>query len=118
MKFFLIVFAIFLTIFGVFFAHYNGEPLLNLSLMYTGISFQISFEAIMIAGIALGILIGLMFMFAGYLTVALENKKLRKRLEKENLFMENSDSRVKVLENKIMTLEKALEKALDEKKDE
>lgn len=115
MKSILTILAVLLAAFGIFFAEYNGDIVLNLSLMYTNLSFKIPFGAIFIAAMALGILIGLLLMFAGYLGSAVENKKLRKRLEKENLFMENSDSKVKVLENKIKTLEAALEKALNEK---
>ena len=118
MRIVLIALALLLAALGVCFAEFNNGISLNLSLMYTNLSFTISFGAIFITAMAYGVLVGLLLMFVGYLKQAVENKKLRSRLEKENLFMESSDSKVQVLENKVKTLEAALEKALGGHEDE
>lgn len=59
-----------------------------------------------------GLILGLVIMFFPYRNLQKEQSQLKKRYEKTSIGADDSDLRVKTLENKIKTLETALEKSL------
>ena len=59
-----------------------------------------------------GLILGLVIMFFPYRNLQKEQSQLKKRYEKTSIGADDSDLRVKTLENKIKTLEAALEKSL------
>lgn len=118
MKIIFTILAILITLFVVFFTQYN-EVTLNLGLMYTNITFKTSFFAIGMGVFCLGVLTGMLFLMKGVIEGAKQTGKIKRQLEKVSVGADDSELRVKTLENKIQTLEIALKKALeDEKKGE
>jgi len=69
-----------------------------------------------IIGFGVGIIFGLIIMLFPYRNLKKEQFQLKKRYEKTSIGADDSDLKVKTLENKIKTLETALEKSLKDKK--
>ena len=112
MKILFTIFGILITIFIVFFAQFN-ELTLALAIPYTKIAFEASFFVIATGIFALGILVGAMFLIAGILESTKKAADTKKRLERVSVGADDSELKVKTLENKIQTLELALKKALN-----
>jgi len=112
MRIIFIIFGVAITVFVVFFAQFN-EITLALAIPYTKIAFKISFFAITTGVFALGILTGALFLLAGIFESTKKATDAKKRLEKVSVGADDSELKVKTLENKIQTLELALKKALD-----
>ncbi len=114
MKAFCAIFGFFIMTCVIYFAHINNSTL-TLVVPYTKIAFEAQF--FMVASIVF--IIGMLTDSLFSLPRILENDKkaadTRKRLEKVSVGADDSELRVKTLENKIQTLELALKKALDEK---
>ena len=105
-------FGILITVAVIFFAQFN-EITLALAVPYTKIAFKISFFAITTGIFALGILTGALFFLAGILESVKKATDTKRRLEKVSVGADDSELKVKTLENKIQTLELALKKALE-----
>lgn len=108
----LTIFGILIVVAVLFFAQFN-EIALALTIPYTKIAFKISFFAITTGIFALGILTGALFLIAGILESAKKATDAKRRLEKVSVGADDSELKVKTLENKIQTLELALKKALE-----
>jgi len=100
------------TIFIVLFANYNHIQDLNLQIMYTNYNFSISFFVFCLILYLLGILAGILIMFKGYLSGAKQINSVKRKLEKTSVDADDSELKIKTLENKIKMLEVALDKAL------
>ncbi|GBF23124.1 hypothetical protein tpqmel_0528 [Candidatus Gastranaerophilus sp. (ex Termes propinquus)] len=109
--------VILLTIFVVAFANFNQMGL-ELHLMYTDIKFKMSFLSVTVLTYCLGIVGGILLMLRAVFKSAELHGKTKRRLEKTSVGADDSELRVKTLENKIATLESALQKAIGDKKDE
>jgi|GEM_PF-1347180 len=107
--------AILLTAFVVMFGQFNQIDL-NLHLMYTDIKFDMSFLAVTVATYSLGIVCGVFLMMGAVFKSAQEHGKVKRQLEKTSVGADDSELRVKTLENKIATLEAALKKTIAEDK--
>lgn len=59
-----------------------------------------------------GLVLGLIIMFLPYKSLKKEQSQLKRKYEKTSIGADDSDLRVKTLENKVKTLETALEKSL------
>lgn len=68
-----------------------------------------------ILSFGLGLLIGILIMLKVALNLKKEQRTLKRKYEKTSIGADDSDLRVKILENKIKTLETALEKSLKDK---
>ena len=108
----LLFLAILETIFIVMFANYNEITDLNLSVMYTNFNFSISFFAFVILLYLFGIFAGILIMIPAILNGAKINKNAKRKLEVASVNKDENDIQISVLENKIKTLETALDKAL------
>lgn len=108
---FFTIIAILITVFVLMFGQYNDSTL-NFSLMYTELNFQMSFLVFSLILFAMGILSGVLLMLGGLLDTSSRYQKLKKQYEKTSIGATDSDDRVKLLENKIATLEAALKKAM------
>ncbi len=108
----LLFLAIIETVFIVMFADYNEIANLNLSLMYSNINFSISFFAFVILLYLFGIFAGILIMIPAILDSAKINKNAKRKLEAASVNKDENDIQISVLENKIKTLEAALDKAL------
>ena len=114
MRVIFLILVILISVFIISFAQFN-DLTLNLSLMYTKIIFRSSFLTVTLTTFALGILTGILVMLRGFFEGAKQTKKIKRQLEKVSIGADDSDLRVKTLENKIETLETALKKALEDK---
>jgi len=110
MKNFGLILAIIVTALYVYIFGYNnpeitvtfGEKALSLPLfVYTLFPF------------VTGVLVGILLMLRGFFDAADNYKKLKRQYEKTSIGADDSDLRVKTLENKIKTLEAALKKSLE-----
>ncbi len=107
--------AIAITFFVAMIANYNEIAPLAINVMYTNKIFNLSFLTFCMVVFALGVITGFLLMFRGIIEGANQNKKIRRQLEKTSIGADDSDLRVKTLENKIKTLEAALDKSLNDK---
>lgn len=111
-----LIITIILSIFIVMFAQYNQADM-TLSMMYSDINFKMTFLAYTTIVYALGLTGGVMIMLKGVFEANSQYMHLKKRLEKTTIGADDSDLKVKTLENKIKTLEAALERTLNNKED-
>lgn len=68
-----------------------------------------------ILSFGLGLFIGILVMLKVVLNLKKEQRTLKRKFEKTSVGADDSELRVKTLENKIKTLETALEKSLKDK---
>lgn len=113
MAFFCAFIAILLTFFVLMLGQYN-DSLLNISIMYTNTSFQVSFLVISLVIFSLGILAGVFLMLSTFFEVQGRYSKLKNQYNKTNISADNADEKIKLLENKIETLEAALKKQINQ----
>ncbi len=113
MKVVLIILGILITLFVVFFAQYN-EIALALAIPYTKIEFKTSFFAVSTGIFCLGVLVGMLFLLKGVFESSAQTGKVKRQLEKVRVGADDSELKVKTLENKVQTLELALKKALNQ----
>lgn len=106
-----VIIAVLVTIFTLMFGQYNDMDL-NLALMYTDIKFQMTFLVSTLIVFALGIFTGVMLMLSSFFDAANRYNKLKKQYDKTSLGTDEADEKIKLLENKIKTLETALNKAM------
>jgi len=105
--------AILLTVFVLMLGQYN-DSIMNISIMYTNITVQISFLVISLIIFSLGILTGVFLMLSTFFEVRGRYTKLKKQYDKTAIGADSSDEKVKLLENKIETLEAALKKQMEQ----
>ena len=109
-----IIFAVLITVFVLMTGHYN-DSVLNIQIMYTDISFEISFLVISLIFYAFGILSGVLLMLSSFFDAAKRYSSLKKQYEKTNIGADDAEDKIRILENKIKTLETALNKAIENK---
>lgn len=107
--------VIVISIFIVMFAQFNQTDM-TLQMMYTGYHFDTSFLAITVTTYSIGIVSGVLLMMRALFKSSKEHGKIRRKLEKTSVGADDSDLRVKTLENKIATLESALKQSLQQNK--
>lgn len=103
--------VILITIFVIMFAQFNQADM-TLELMYTNLKFDTTFFAISILTYCTGIISGILLMLKAIFKGVQEHGKIRRVLERTSVGADDSDLKVKTLENKIATLETALQKVL------
>lgn len=103
--------AILITIFILMFGQYN-DSMLNVSIMYTNASFQASFLVLSLVIFSFGILTGVFLMLSTFFDIQGRYSKLKNQYNKTSIGQDNADEKIKLLENKIETLEAALKKQL------
>jgi uncharacterized membrane protein YciS (DUF1049 family) len=108
---FLIGAAIVMTL-TIIFAQFNQLEV-PLAVPYTDIKFKTTFFMISMVIFVLGFVTGLLIMLDAYFKTFVSGGKLKRQLEKTMVGADDSDLRVKTLENKVQTLEAALKKAME-----
>ncbi len=91
---------------------YN-DSLLNINIMFTDKSYQISFLVMCLVCYALGVLSCSLLMLSQFFDANGKYSRLKKQYEKTNINADDAQEKIKLLENKIQTLEAALKKQLD-----
>ncbi len=109
-----IIFTVLITVFVLMLGQYN-DTALNVSVMYTNFSFKISLLVLSLIIYAMGILSGVLLMLSSFFDAAGRYTRLKKQFDKTSDGADDAEDKIKVLENKIETLETALKKALNEK---
>ncbi len=109
----LMIIAIIETILVVMFANNNASNILNLNINYTDISVTTGFFGICILIYTLGITAGVLIMFKGIFLSSKRANSAKRMLEKQSISADDSELQIRALENKIKTLETALDKALN-----
>ncbi len=112
MGIFCTILAILITVFVLMIGQYN-DTIINITVMYLEKSYNVSFLVWNLIVYSLGILSGVLLMLASFFEVRNNCSKLRKKYDKASINSENSDERIKILENKIKTLEAALKKQIE-----
>lgn len=107
-----IIFTVLITVFVLMTAQYNDTSL-NISIMYTDLSFKISLVVFSLLVFAMGIASGVLLMLSSFFDAAGRYTRLKKEYDKTSDAGDDAEDRIKVLENKIETLENALKKAMD-----
>lgn len=107
-----VIFTVLITVFVLMTAQYNNVTL-DISIMYTSLSFKISLIVYSLMVFALGILAGMLFMLSSYFSAAGRYSRLKKQYDKTSDGADSAQETIEVLENKIKTLETALAKALN-----
>lgn len=108
---FFLVISIIETVLIVFFANQNSSILLDLNFNNLNLSTNLFIFSIIIY--LLGIICGVLIMLKA---IFLESKKMtsaKRILEKQSVNDDDNKLKIRALENKIQTLEKALDKALN-----
>ena len=118
MKNIFLILAIAIVVFVGMFADYNTVPDMTLGIMYTDIKFTVSFMPLCLAIFSLGIITGALFMMRGIFDNISKQKKVMRQLEKKSIGADDSELKVKTLENKIKTLEIALQKSLKQNEED
>ncbi|HIT54904.1 TPA: DUF1049 domain-containing protein [Candidatus Galligastranaerophilus intestinigallinarum] len=109
-----VILAVLITVFVLMTGQYN-DTAINIQIMYTDISLKLSFLIICLLTYALGILAGVLLMLSSFFETASRYSKLKKQYDKTNIGADDAEEKIKVLENKIKTLEIALDKAINNK---
>ena len=104
--------AIIIVIFVAMFADYNTVPDMTLGIMYTDIKVTVSFLTLCLGLFSLGIISGVLFMMRGIFENISKQKKVIRQLERTSIGADDSELKVRTLENKIKTLEIALQRSL------
>ena len=118
MKNIFLILARAIVVFVGMFADYNTVPDMTLGIMYTDIKFTVSFMPLCLAIFSLGIITGALFMMRGIFDNISKQKKVMRQLEKKSIGADDSELKVKTLENKIKTLEIALQKSLKQNEED
>lgn len=98
--------AAYVYIFGI------NNPLINIS-FGDNYNYTIDLFLYTLFPFFFGAAVGVLLMLRGIFEASDNYKKLKRQYEKTSVGADDSDLRVKTLENKILTLEEALKKALD-----
>lgn len=109
---FCVLLSIIITVFVLMLGQYNDTPL-NISIMYTNLSSQISLLILFLIIFSLGILTGVLLMLSSFFETQNRYSKLRKQYDKTSVGADDADEKIKLLENKIQTLEAALKKQME-----
>lgn len=112
MKNICLILAVAIVVFVGMFADYNTVPDMALGIMYTDIKLNISFLTLCLALFSLGIVTGVLFMMRGVFDNISKQKKVMRQLERASIGADDSELKVRTLENKIKTLEIALQRSL------
>ena len=104
--------AIIIVIFVAMFADFNTVPDMTLGIMYTDIKLNVSFLTLCLGLFSLGIITGVLFMMKGVFDNISKQKKVIRQLERASIGADDSELKVRTLENKIKTLEIALQRSL------
>ncbi len=112
MSIFCILVAILTTIFVLMLGQYN-DTVLNISIMYTNFQGQVSLLVLSLIIFSLGILCGIMLMLSSFFDTKSRYANLRRQYDKTSITADDADERIKLLENKIQTLEAALKKQME-----
>ena len=107
-----VLLSILMTVFVLMLGQYNDVPL-NISIMYTKFSAEISFLVMSLIIFSLGILTGVLLMLSSFFETKSRYSKLRKQYDKTSIGADDADEKIKLLENKIQTLEAALKKQME-----
>ena len=106
-----VILAVLITVFVLMFGQFNDMNL-NLALMYTDIKFSMSYLVSTLIVFALGIFTGVILMLSQFFDAAGRYTKLKKQYDKNSLNTDEADEKIRLLENKVKTLEAALNKAM------
>ena len=93
----------------------GNDYMMNLEIVFTNYHITISFLVYSLIIFALGILSASLLSLGQFFDAHSRYNKLKKQYEKTNIGAENADEKIKLLENKIKTLETALKKQLENK---
>lgn len=107
-----VILAVLLTVFVLMTGQYN-DTVLNIGIIYTDKAFEISFLVMTLIIYAIGILSGVLLMLSSFFEAAGRYSKLKKQYDKTSVGADGAEERVKLLENKIETLEAALKNAMN-----
>ena len=107
-----VLISIFATLLVLMIGQYN-DVILNISLMYTDKTFEVSFLVFSLIIYSLGILTGVLLMLSSFFETQSRYSKLRKQYDKTSIGADDADEKIKLLENKIQTLEAALKKQME-----
>lgn len=104
----------------VFIASLNMHTLFNFKLWIlkgTVVMYNVDLANVILTFFVIGILAGIFWAATFYSPVQNKLKEYQRKLEKTSVQTDEESSKVAVLEEKIKTLEKALQSALENKKD-
>lgn len=107
-----IIFVVLITVFVLMLTDFN-DTALNIAIMYTDKAYEISLLVLSLMIYALGIISGALLVFAAYFDIAKRYRSLKNEYEKTDINLDDKDEKVKLLENKIQTLEAALKSAME-----
>ena len=107
-----VIISVLATLFVLMIGQYN-DTALNISIMYTNKSFEVSFLIFSLIIYSIGILTGVLLMLSSFFETHSRYSKLKKQYDKTSIGADDADEKIKLLENKIKTLEAALKKQME-----
>ena len=109
---FCVFLSILITVFVLMLGQYN-DTMVNISIMYTNLSSQMSLLILFLIIFSFGILTGVLLMLGSFFETKSRYSSLRKQYDKTSIGADSADEKIKLLENKIQTLEAALKKQME-----
>ncbi len=107
-----VIISVLTTVFVLMMAQHN-DLILNMALVYTDKTYEISFLVVSLIVFSLGILVGVLLMLSSFFETQSRYSKLKKQYDKTSIGADDAEDKVKLLENKIQTLEAALKKQME-----
>lgn len=107
-----VIISVILTVFVLMMAQHN-DLILNMTLVYTDKTYEISLLVVSLIIYSLGILSGVLLMMSSFFEAQSKYSKLRKQYDKTSIGADDAEDKIKLLENKIQTLEIALKKQME-----
>ena len=107
-----IILTVLILVFVLMTGQYN-DSLLNLGIHFTKGSFQISFLFYTILVYAFGLLSCSLLMLGQFFDAQSRYNKLKHQYEKTSLGADDADEKIKLLENKIQTLDAAIKSQIN-----
>lgn len=107
-----VIISVVLTVFVLMMAQHN-DLILNMTLVYTDKTYEISLLVVSLIIYSLGILSGVLLMMSSFFEAQSKYSKLRKQYDKTSIGADDAEDKIKLLENKIQTLEIALKKQME-----
>lgn len=106
-----VILAVLITVVVLMSGQYN-DVVLNISIPYTNKAYEISFLVMSLIIYALGIFSGVLLMLSSFFETQSRYSKLKKQYDKTNIGADDAEEKIKLLENKVQTLEAALKNSL------
>ena len=112
MGIFCVLLAVLITA-GILITGQYNDTTMNIMIWHTNMGFELSFLVLSLIIFSLGILTGVLLMLNSFFEKQNNYSKLRKQYDKTSVGADDAEEKIKLLENKIKTLEAALKKQIE-----